>query len=196
MTMLLSLFMSAQDSTKPVFRGDVRAYIGGRQFEEMAEPTFFQKPGKLLASDSSYKIISFAMTWDDEEAIHTRSIAGNEFPNIEKDYLTSDLNRCCYVTFDHIKAKKKDSIFYIRSLAIKIMDASTVNTNRQNVVPCYAEVEGFSGREVFSAAELRNGFSIVLTDRTFRLVDFELEVEDPDTEELKFHKINGNKAGA
>ena len=97
------------------------------------------------------------------------------------------------LAFDNIIIQKGTYYYFVPAFVIYLADAAAAQTKRENLAVCYAFITGHRNNNVMFASLIFNDLTIELTDPTYKLVSFELLVEDEQSENLLRTQLYGSK---
>jgi hypothetical protein len=176
----------------------IETFIKGHPYEEKLESSFFTRDFEITVSDSSYKVVSFTITWDSQNGdtafIHERVYRGNtvKMKKVDNGYEDVIIPPATAITIENVWVKKGNDSCKSAGLAVYLCDAATAEKEKQ-YIPCVARVQGLGrNASVYSSFFLRD-FSLELSDPSYSISSFDIATEDTETGDLTTATIKGNR---
>jgi hypothetical protein len=183
----------ALPSTPPPLHPTIVAFLKDYPYETELESEVFRKEQQLILSDTGFKIISYSVSWniDLNSGIYIGTASDNKIllrSENEVPILATGAN----VAFDLIRVKKNDSIYTVIPFVVKIVTPEQAAKSRKDLAFCDIRIAGRGAEnpDMVYSHEFRDGFTIRLSDPSYELESFTLDIENPDSELMSTRLTN------
>jgi hypothetical protein len=158
------------------------AFIKGHRYEQKISAELFKKDFELALSDSSYEIVSFVVNWDDSvtniisEKLNYGSVV--KMPEFDPTLATISVNSVGF--FEKIVIKKNGQLYYACSFVYKVAGKQELEKYLKTLARCEVASLGTyqNSSTIVSPVYFNNSLELILTDPSYSIVSFELEVAD------------------
>lgn len=178
--LFFSTFIDAQDTIPrhPPCLKTVLAFVKGHPYEVKLEREIFSRDFELCTTNPEYTVVDFFTSWDykNGDIVERRSIGSKITVNVNDSTPTeADM-----IVFDHIIVKKGKEYFVTPSQVIMLVDSITAQRYKKELALCVVLVNGHVRMKTINAPGFQNDIIVELTDTSYKLIDFNLIVNQPD----------------
>jgi hypothetical protein len=195
--LLCQLAVYAQTDSVPerlYMHETVKVFIKGRLYQNTIEKDFFNTDFDLAASDTTFKIVRYLATWDDTLGkLHAMPVDGAQMAaNIPGHSLGALGNVIAFERIIIMDTKKRE-FFAAPTLVITPSDVVTADKSREGLAFCDAFIKGYKNQVNLVYSVFSTDQFVELTDTSYHLLGFDLELEDEQEGEIVKTHIKGNR---
>lgn len=170
---------------------NLKAYIEGHQFEEYIDIEFFRKQLRLSLTDTSFKIIGFAVSVDNDDEIIEVNVQGN-LTNAMTHHALRVAQIDALIHFDRIVVKKGESYFKTQSFYSIVCSKDNVAERNKNKPVCYAYING-NQQKTAKPSIFKQVQTILLSDPTYKIASFTISWKSSESGNTEIFHFVGNQ---
>lgn len=195
--LLSQLAVQAQADSVPqrlFMHETVTVFIKGRPYQNTIEKDFFKNDFDLALSDTTFKIVRYLATWDDTLGkLHAMPVDGaHMMANVPGQSLGALGNVIAFERVIIMDTKKRE-FFAAPTFVVNLSDVATADKAREGLAFCDAFLTGYKNQVNLSYAVFQTDQFVELTDTSYHLTGFDLELEDEKEGEIVKTHIKGNR---